>query len=348
MRFAHIGVIHPHSSGWRSCLLHMPEVDIVAYYDPNSDAARERLPESERAKPLYDDVAALLRQEQPEAVMITLPNDVTPAVIVQAAQAGCHVFAEKTCARTAPEFQPAADAIRRAGVQFGTGYLRRFSPVGVAIKEMVDQGLLGRLISIEARWITTSVGKRDPTSFLFSRQRSGGGMLHWLGCHWLDFIRWATSSEVTDVSAVLGTLSGEAIDVEDTAALALRYDNGMIGSLHCAYATDESTDQLYFGLRGTLGWVRWERSGLELEASSVQPSWETAPTRVLQFTPPARAGYGAGTGCIAIKRMIAAARGNGPQAIATDDARRVLEVLDAAHESDASGRRISIARSDGT
>jgi predicted dehydrogenase len=78
MRFAHIGVIHPHSSGWRSCLLHMPEVDVVAYYDPHPDAARERLPEYERATPLYDDVSALLRKEQPEAVMITLPNDAPP------------------------------------------------------------------------------------------------------------------------------------------------------------------------------------------------------------------------------------------------------------------------------
>ena len=235
MRFAHIGVIHPHSSGWRGCLQQMPEADPVAYYDADSNVSRERLPESERAKPLYDDVAALLRKEQPEAAMVTLPNDATPAVIVQVAQAGCHVFAEKTCARTAPEFQPAADAVRQAGVQFGTGYLRRFSPVGVAIKEMVDQGL-----------------------------------------------------------------------------------------------------------RGTLGWVRWERSGLELEARSVHPSWAAAPTRVLHFTPHDNAGYGAGTGRIAIKRMVAAARGNGPPAFATDDALRVLEVLDAAHQSDASGRHISI------
>jgi predicted dehydrogenase len=102
------------------------------------------------------------------------------------------------------------------------GYLRRLCGVGAAIKEVVDRGLLGRLISAEARWVTTSVARRDPTSVIFSATRSGGGVLHWECCHWLDMMRWATGAEAVEVSSIGDTLSGQPIDVEDVAAVALR------------------------------------------------------------------------------------------------------------------------------
>jgi len=351
VRFAQVGVVHPHASGFRETLLLMPEVEVVALYSPDPAGARPQVQPGLRDVPLHGDLADLLRQERPEAVLITLPNDVTPSAIVQCAEAGAHVYAEKPCARTSEEFRRAAGAIRRAGVQFATGYLRRVSPAGLAIRDMVQRGLLGRLVSIEARWITTSVRKRedrmqvrDPDHFLFRQARSGGGILHWLGCHWIDFMRWVSSAEVTEVAAIMDTLSGKPIDVEDTASLSLGYSNGMVGSLHCSYVTDQATDQLFFGLRGTLGWVNWERSGPELVARSVHPAWMAAPRRVMRFEPEAAGGYGGSTGILAMRRFIASFRQGMEPVFTTDDALRVLEVLDAAHESANTGRRVSLGR----
>lgn len=343
VRFAHIGASYPHARGYLESLLLMPEVEIVGLHDPDPQAARALVPPALRDRPWYDDVGELLARERPEAVTITLPNDVTPDAIIQAAEAGVHVHAEKPCARTAAEFRPAADAIRKAGVQFALGYSRRFLPIGMAIKDMADRGILGRLVSIEARWITTSVRVRDPKHFVFSKERSGGGILHWLGCHWLDLMRWTTSSEVTEVAAILDTLSGEPISVEDTAALSLRFSNGMIGSLHSAYVTDATSDQLYFGLRGTDGWLRWERSGPELEVRSSNPQWIGAPTRKIRFDPDPVGGYGGSAGIAARRSFIASFREGAPPMFTPDDALRVLEVLDAAQESSRTGKRVTLS-----
>jgi len=360
VRIAHIGVAHPHAAGFRDTLLLLPQVEVVAFYDPNPATARQLIQPALQGVPLYGDLADLLKRERPEAVLITLPNDATPDAIIRCAQAGAHVYAEKPCARTSAEFRPAAEAIRAARVQFATGYLRRAFPVGLAIKDMVRGGLLGRLVSIEARWITTSVRVRDPAHFLFVRERSGGGILHWLGCHWIDFMRWVSSAEVTEVAAIMDTsessprrsrprsptdvcdLSEQAIDVEDTASLSLRYTNGMVGSLHCSYVTDKATDQLFFGLRGTMGWVNWERSGPELVAHSTHPAWIAAPTRVLRFDPGPVGGYGGGIGIVAMRQFIASFREGVSPAFIPDDALRVLEVLDAAHESARTGRRVTV------
>ena len=208
----------------------------------------------------------------------------------------------------------------------------------------MNQGLLGRLVSVEARWITTSVARRNPRHFLFDRHSSGGGMLHWLGSHWIDFMRWSTSSEIVQVAAVMDTLSGEAIDVEDTAAVSLRFDNGMIGSLHVTYTTDKATDQLFFGLRGTLGWLNWERSGPEIEVRSTHPAWVPGQTRVLRFTSDQVDGYGGIVGITALNRFIAAIREGAAPVFTPDDSLRVLEVLDAAQESSRAGHHVRIGR----
>ena len=206
VRIAHVGVAFPHASSYIGVLLLMPEVEIVSFYDPNPEAARELLPPVLRGRPIYDDISEMLAKERPEAAQITLSNDITPDAVVQTAEAGVHLYVEKPCARTAAEFRPAAEAIRRAGVQFATAYTRRFSPVGQAIKNLVDRGLLGRLVSTEASWVTQSVqGRQDPGHILFSAERSGGGNLHWETCHALDFFRWVTSAEYTEVAANVAT-----------------------------------------------------------------------------------------------------------------------------------------------
>ena len=349
VRLAHIGVNHPHAAGFLGTLQLLPEIEVVAFADPQRDVARSLIPQALQKVPLYGDVGTLLRKERPEAVLVTLSNDLTPDAIVEAAESGAHIYAEKPCARTAAEFEPAMAAIRRADVRFATGYMRRFSPVGLAIRDIVRQGLLGRLMSIEARWITTGVRPRpdraqmrNPDHYLFKAERSGGGILHWLGCHWLDFMRWVTASQVAEVTAVLSTLSDYPISVEDTASLSLRYTNDMVGSLHCSYVTDQATDQLFFGLRGSLGWVNWERDQPEFVARSIHPAWRAAPLRRTRFESEPIGGYCGATGLAAMKHFVASFRGDARPVFESEDAMRVLEVLDAAHDSAKTGRRVQL------
>jgi predicted dehydrogenase len=342
VRVAQLGVLHSHAAAYRESLLHLPEARLVACYDPDPAAARARLGPALAALPLYDRLPELLARERPEAVLVTLPSDAAPAAVVACADAGAHCFVEKPVARGAAELAPVEDAVRRNGVAFHLGYTRRFTAPGSTLRALVEQGLLGEIQSVEGRWITSSVRSRDPGHYAFSRARSGGGILHWLGCHWLDLMRYVTGLEVVGVSGVLATLSGEAIDVEDTAALAPRFANGAVGSLHAAYTA--GGDDLSFVLRGSRGWARWERSLPEITAYSEHPRWSAAPRRTLTFQLPALPGYGGAAGHESIRRFFAAFREGGAPMFTTEDARRVLEVLDAAAESSRTGRYVTLGQ----
>jgi predicted dehydrogenase len=342
VRFVQIGLTHPHAASLRETLRQMPEVELVGVCEPDA-SARYQLPVDLVDVPRFGQVDELLWETHPDAAIIALPADLTPTVLVQVAEAGVHAYVDKPGARSAAELVPAVEAVLRAGVQTSHGYMRRFMPAGTAIKQLVDDGILGRLMSIEARWITTSVARRGPSSFYFDRARSGGGMLSWLGCHYLDFMRWATSAEVAQVTAFTATLSGQPIDVEDMATLALQFDNGMLGSLHCGYVTDGPTDQT-FALRGTLGWLTWDGSATRLDVRSLHPTWSTAPTRVLNFGGDTVPGYCGAVGVATLRHFIAAMQGEVRPVDCIDDALRVLEVVDAAYASARTGAHVAVER----
>lgn len=347
LRVALIGIDHPHGAGYRETLLNLPAFEIVAAYDLNPGEAWMQLPPSLRHLEVYGDIGELLAAEAPDVALVALSNDLAPAAIAAAAEAGVHVFAEKPCARSAAEFQPALAAVERAGVVFYVAYMRRISPVAEAIRQAVQAGLLGRLVSVEARWITTGVGGAEPVHraaehWLFDQTRSGGGILHWLGCHWLDTMHWVAGAEVVRLTAMMDTLGGSGIDVDDTAAVALRYDNGMLGTLHCSYVTDRATDQLFFGLRGTSGWVEWERDQDEVLIHSSDPRWVAAPTRHLRFEGPDEPGYCGSLGVAMWRHFAAALRGEVTPLFTARDALRVLGLLDAACMSATSSQLVSL------
>ncbi len=118
----------------------------------------------------------------------------------------------------------------------------------------------------------------------------------------------------------------------------------MIGSLHCTYATDKQPHQLFFGLRGTDGWVRWDYVGSRIEVRSARPDWAAGMTGVMRFETDAVGGYERGDGVAVLRRFITTFRGRARPAVTLEDALRVLEVVDAAHESARTGRRVTLAR----
>jgi len=97
---------------------------------------------------------------------------------------------------------------------------------------LIAAGRLGRLISSEAIFTTSSVAVRDPKNAIFSRDLMGGGVLHWLGVHDLDVLLWLSGEPIVELQAMAGTVAGEGIDVEDVISISVRYRSGAIGTIH--------------------------------------------------------------------------------------------------------------------
>jgi len=345
-----VGLSHPHGEMYLETLEALDEVVGVVLVDRDEAVRRAAATHTTKVRGSVSDLEAALTHPEVTHVLLALPNDRTPAALVQAIGAGKSVFTEKPGARSAAEFEPVLAALERRPVPFTIAYLNRWSPAVRQVRELFRAGAIGRLTSVELRMVTTQVGMRNPGSWLFSREAAGGGVLAWLGCHWLDALRFVTGEEIARVQAELATTSGEAIDVEDTAAVTFRTAGGAVGSMHAGYLLAVGNPgyraaghDIVMILRGTLGAVYYTagRQEAPLLLESVAPGWRSALRRTYQFTLAASPGYGGVPGLDFFRAFLTAAPGDATPADALD-ALRVLEVLDAIYAAGASGHAVDV------
>ena len=198
----------------------------------------------------------------------------------------------------------------------------------------------------------TSVRFRNPQGWLFSKEKAGGGMLSWLGCHYIDLLRYMTQDEIVSVQAEVATRSGENIDVEDIAVLSLRLKSGAVASIHAGYVLSLSGGgyhnaagyDTYVGINGNLGRIHWGAPGApsEMKVETAHPDWAGAPQWNSQFVHGTSPAYGGKSGEAFIRRFIESAQFGTTPWTTGEDALIVARVVDAAYESSRTGQRIDI------
>src|SRR5215213_667973 len=317
LRVGIIGLNHYHVTGWvKSLELFSDRLEIVALYDPDPARGATLAPThhdailpaaldgSYRSKPFYTDLGALLANERLDLALVTLPNNLAPDAITRLAQAGVHILVAKPGARTAAEAESAFRAAREAGVKVAVALTRRYGQGWRDAKAIVQDGRLGRVLTTEAVFTTSSVRVRDPNNPIFDGGASGGGILHWLAVHDIDQMLWLTGDEIVEVQAMTGNVGGERIDVEDAISVGLRYASGALGTIHYAYALPRPGGDGYLALRGVQGSITirpdgrltWFGGGTDLDPVVSQ---ETV------YTNRSVPGYGA-TGATIIADLLAA------------------------------------------
>ena len=338
-----IGLTNPHSRGHLETLDTYERVTEVAAYDPDPDARAAAADNWPKVDATYDDLDALLARDDIPVVLVHIPNNQAPEVVIKAARAGKHVMCEKPCARNADEFRPVIEELERRQLQFTTFYNWRRHPAVRKMRELIVAGVLGRLTSIELRIVTTQVRLRDPSHWIFKRDVTGGGILSWLACHYIDMMRYLTGQEVASVAALAGTLSGEDINVEDVASVSFRLTGGALASLHAGYLLStgkagyegarNDTAIIFRGIHGTLSLV--ERRGQPVvKLQTIAPEWKTAPDQTFRFALPAVASYGGAHGLAFVDDFIQKSLdGVGQISVSADDALKLLEIIDAIYLS---------------
>jgi predicted dehydrogenase len=201
--------------------------------------------------------------------------------------------------------------------------------------------------------VTTLVGLRDPSHWLFRRDLAGGGIATWLGCHWLDLLRYTTDQDVDEVAALTANVGGEAIDVEDVASASLRMSGGGIVSFYAGYLLAHGQSgyagadyDRAFILRGTEGNLALaEEDGTEVVVYERAGPTAIAGRELFRFPAVPSPAYGGGPGLDYVNGFLDAASsgaGDGPCSI--QEAERVLEILDAIYESAGTRHVVRVAR----
>ncbi len=134
---------------------------------------------------LSTDFAGVLADPDVQAVVLTTPHSLHTEQILAAAQAGKPVFCEKPLALARADAQRSIEACRRAGVQLGLGYNKRFWPSMRELKRIVASGELGEILHLEGHFSNETTG-RYYTGWRGEDAESPAGGLTATGVHVLD------------------------------------------------------------------------------------------------------------------------------------------------------------------
>jgi predicted dehydrogenase len=194
-----IGVI---GMGARVCFLmqrllkHEMGIRLVAVCDPDDRAIARAREWQDQEVAACSTVADLVQRDDVAWVWIGSPNRHHRAHAIAALEAGKHVFCEKPLATTLDDCLAIREAWRRSGRHFILGFTLRFSPHYRSIRELLDNGVIGQLISMEFNeTLDWNHGGRIHRDWRRWRSEAGTHLLEKC-CHDLDLVNWFTGSRV--------------------------------------------------------------------------------------------------------------------------------------------------------
>jgi predicted dehydrogenase len=203
---------------------------LAALVDPREDTGALAL---EHGVPWFRDLAGLLAADLAEGVILATPNRLHVEGGLACISAGLPVLVEKPLAEDAAGAAKLVRAAEAAGVSLATGHHRRHNPLVRAAKAMIEEGRLGRIAIVQATtWF------RKPDAYFDAapwRRQAGAGPILVNLVHDLDLLMHL-AGPVKAVHAMAAN-AVRGFEVEDTAAILLRFGNGALGTVNLCDAT---------------------------------------------------------------------------------------------------------------
>jgi myo-inositol 2-dehydrogenase/D-chiro-inositol 1-dehydrogenase len=227
----------------------IPNAEVVSIVDTNLSVA-EKLAKKFRINNYSADYKDIINNSEIDAVVICSPTNTHSKYIIDASQAGKHIFCEKPIDLDLDTIQNALNIVDENNVKMMIGFNRRFDPNFKKIKEMVLDGKIGEPHILK-------ITSRDPAPPPAEYVSASGGMFLDMTIHDFDMARFIVGSEVEEIFVVAGVLVdpkiGEAGDV-DTALITLKFENGAMGvidnSRKAVYGYDQRVE--IFGSKGMI------------------------------------------------------------------------------------------------
>lgn len=175
---------------------------------------------------LYQSLEELFNARCPDGVILATPNAVHMENGLACIRAGVPALVEKPITHTLEAGRRLCEAAEQAGAKILVGHHRRYNPIVARARQVVQQGMLGRLVAVEGSALFYKPdGYFDEAPW---RRQPGGGPILINLIHEIDSLR-AICGEIAGVQAFTSSAT-RGFPVEDTAAINLRFVNGALGT----------------------------------------------------------------------------------------------------------------------
>jgi predicted dehydrogenase len=223
---------------------HVPHARVVAVASRSQERA-DAFGTRHGIERTHGSYAGILADPDVDVLYVATPHAQHHAIALAALRAGKALLVEKSFTATAAGAAEVIDEARRAGVFAMEAMWTRFQPAVVALRELVADGAIGEVRSIQA---DLGVSREyDPADRLFALELGGGALLD-LGVYVVSFAQMLLGTP--DRVVATGSLFPTGVDAE--AALLLGYDDGRAATLLASLRQALPGQARLFG---TAGWI---------------------------------------------------------------------------------------------
>lgn len=251
-----------------------PDAELVALCDVVPGKAKEMADRWAPQAAVFTDYKKMLKEANLDCVTVALPNNLHASVTIDALRAGCHVLVEKPMATSSDEARRMNEAAKKAGKLLMVDQSQRLFPPHVKAKEVLDSGMMGKILFVSATFGHEGPEHWSPTGkWFFQKDKARWGAMADLGVHKADLVRYLTGKEIEEISAYTARLEKKGT-VEDNFVSCIRFEDGTVGTL-CASWTVKGMEANYTILHCENGTLRVaELPGEPLLAQMVKPRCE--------------------------------------------------------------------------
>jgi predicted dehydrogenase len=206
------------------------------------------------AKAYYSVEDLLAGERTTDVVAICSPNGLHAEHSIKVLTSGFHVLCEKPMAISVTDCGRMIQAAEKSNKRLFAIKQNRYNPPVMAVKNLVDEGRLGRINSIQLSCFWNRNANYYHNSWK-GTQKLDGGTLYTQFSHFIDLLYWIVG-DVEQVQAYMGNYCHEGIiEFEDTGVVIVKFWNGAIGTINYtvnSYGRNMEGSLTIFGDKGTI------------------------------------------------------------------------------------------------
>lgn len=189
--------------------------------------------------PLVEDREKLLGEEV-HIVGCAAINNEKVDIVELCEQRGKHIMLDKPAVTSREGYERLKKVVARGKIQVGLMLTERFNPPIYTLKQMIERGTFGDIVSIDMRKPHRLLPDTRP-DWHFSKEQSGGIVID-LFVHDFDLLRWLTHQEIASAQGYMGkTILPEHEEFYDTASLQVLMEGNVTAQLYADWHTPESS-----------------------------------------------------------------------------------------------------------
>jgi len=207
------------------------------------------------------DYRYMLDDPKIDAVIIATPFHFHEQPMLDALDAGKHVYCEKTLVKGHDQIARVSEAVAKTDRIIQSGYQHRYSDHLQYIAGLIQSGAIGTISKINCTWNRNSDWRRPVPSPEFERainwrlyREYSGGLTAELSSHQMDIIQWMLSSPPKHIMGTGGIDHWkDGRTTRDNTHLIVSHENDVVVSYECLTTNAyEGSRMTFLGTEGTI------------------------------------------------------------------------------------------------